>query len=224
MRLPMTLDDYIANPANRFATVAMCDTNGLLRGQMVSTANLRGIVHDPGALNAVSQTFRHFIGGMQKYPGDMTLLFLPTVNSCRRFAAGTFAPPGLTWGHENRTTCLRIVGHDAASLRLENRLPGTDTNPCLTVAATLAATLAAGIIEAAEPEAGTVGNGHARQAPRDFGHAMPEAVAELRGSAFARDWLGPRVVETFAASREGQYNGFRRKVPDVELERFFDLG
>ena len=42
----MTLDDYIADPANRFATVAMCDTNGLLRGQMVSTASLRGIAQN----------------------------------------------------------------------------------------------------------------------------------------------------------------------------------
>ncbi|OZA01705.1 MAG: glutamine synthetase, partial [Rhodobacterales bacterium 17-64-5] len=42
----MTLDDYIADPANRFATVAMADTNGLLRGQMVSTASLRGIVRN----------------------------------------------------------------------------------------------------------------------------------------------------------------------------------
>ena len=40
----MTLDDYLADPANRFATVAMADTNGLLRGQMVSTSSLRGIV------------------------------------------------------------------------------------------------------------------------------------------------------------------------------------
>ena len=39
----MTLAAYIADPANRFATVAMTDTNGLLRGQMVSTRSLKGI-------------------------------------------------------------------------------------------------------------------------------------------------------------------------------------
>jgi hypothetical protein len=39
---PMTLDDYLADPASRFATVAMTDTNGLLRGQMVSVDSLRG--------------------------------------------------------------------------------------------------------------------------------------------------------------------------------------
>ena len=39
----MRLEDYIADPASRFATVAMADTNGLLRGQMVSVSSLKGI-------------------------------------------------------------------------------------------------------------------------------------------------------------------------------------
>ncbi|TXH81929.1 MAG: glutamine synthetase [Rhizobium sp.] len=183
----------------------------------------RPIFHDPAQKNGVSQTFRHFIGGLQTYIGDMTLLFQPTVNSYRRFAPGTFAPPGLSWGYENRTTCFRIVGHDAGSLRVENRLPGADTNPYLTVAATIAAGIA-GILEQIEPEPETIGNGYAQEPERDFARSMPEAIERLRGSAFAKDWLGARFVEAFASTRESQHNEFRRKIPDVELERFFDLG
>jgi glutamine synthetase len=53
----MTLDDYLADPASRFATVAMADTNGLLRGQMVSVGSLKGIAKNgmgmaPGATGA----------------------------------------------------------------------------------------------------------------------------------------------------------------------------
>ena len=51
-----------------------------------------------------------------------------------------------------------------------------------------------------------------------------EAIDRLRGSDFAKDWLGPRFVEAFTATRECQHDEFRRRVPDVELERFFDLG
>ena len=40
----MTAEDYLADPASRFATVAMTDTNGLLRGQMVSVGSLKGIM------------------------------------------------------------------------------------------------------------------------------------------------------------------------------------
>ena len=41
--MTMTLDNYLADPTSRFATVAMTDTNGLLRGQMVSVRSLAGI-------------------------------------------------------------------------------------------------------------------------------------------------------------------------------------
>jgi glutamine synthetase len=181
------------------------------------------VFHDPSGKNGVSRTFLHFLGGLQKYIGDMTLVFQPTVNSYRRFAPGTFAPPGLTWGYENRTTCFRIVGHDAGSLRVENRLPGADTNPYLTAAATIAAGVA-GVIEQIEPDPETIGSGYAQTPPRDFARSMPEAITRLRGSTFAKDWLGARFVEAFSATREGQYDEFRRKVPDVELARFFDLG
>ena len=184
----------------------------------------RSIFHDPSGKDNVSQRFRHFIGGLQRYIGDMTLIFQPTVNSYRRFAPGTFAPPGLTWGFENRTTCFRIVGHDAGSLRVENRLPGADTTPYRPVAATVAAGVA-GIVEKIDPEPEVIGNGYARagEGP-DFARSMPEAIGRLRNSAFARDWLGDRFIDAFASSRQSQHDEFCRKVPDVELQRFFDLG
>lgn len=181
------------------------------------------LFHDPNARHHMSETFRHFIGGLQRHIGDLTLLFLPTVNAYRRFAAGTFAPPALTWGYENRTTCFRVVGHDAGSLRVENRLAGSDANPYLNAAATLAAGLD-GIANRVEPEEETRGNGYAAETGPDFARSMPEAIARLQGSALARDWLGPRFVEAFCASRQCQYDEFAAKVPDVELERFFDLG
>ncbi|MDQ2065261.1 glutamine synthetase family protein [Xinfangfangia sp. CPCC 101601] len=173
--------------------------------------------------NGVSQTFRWFLGGLQAYIGDMTLIFQPTVNSYRRFAPGTFAPPGLTWGYENRTTCFRLVGHDSGSLRVENRLPGADCNPYLSAAATIAAGVA-GILNKIEPDDEVIGSGYAQEPTRDFARSMPEAIERLRGSDFAKDWLGPRFVEAFTATRQCQYDEFRRRVPDVELERFFDLG
>lgn len=178
---------------------------------------------DGSQKNGVSQIFRWFLGGLQAYIGDMTLIFQPTVNSFRRFAPGTFAPPGLTWGYENRTTCFRLVGHDANSLRVENRLPGADTNPYLTTAATLAAGIA-GILNRIEPEPEVIGSGYAQEPKRDFARSMPDAIARLRASDFARDWLGTAFVDGFTATRESQHDEFRKKVPDVELNRFFDLG
>ncbi len=182
------------------------------------------VFHDPDGAHGMSETFMHFLGGMQHYLGEMSLLFLPTVNSYRRFAPGTFAPPSLTWGYENRTSCLRIVGHDAPTLRVENRLPGADVNAFLVVSAMLAAGVA-GVTEKIEPEPETLGNGYEQTTSgSDYARSMPEAIERLQASAFARDWFGDRFVESFAATRQSQFDQFRTKVPDVELERFFDLG
>lgn len=107
---------------------------------------------------------------------------------------------------------------------MENRLPGGDTNSYLTCAATIAAGVA-GIIEKIDPPPDVIGNGHAiGNTGPDYAQTMPEAIARLRGSAFAQDWLGAQFVETFTATRESQYTEFCKKVPDVALARFFDLG
>ena len=184
----------------------------------------KSVFFDQSQPHGVSQSFRYFIGGLQKYAGDVALVFMPTLNSYRRFAPGTFAPPGLTWGFENRTTSFRVVGHDAGSLRVENRMPGADTNPYLTVAATVAAGMM-GLQEKLEPRAPIVGNGYDQVPPElQFPRTMQEAINRFRGSAFARNWFGDKFVEAFSATRQSQYDFFLRKVTDVELQRFFDLG
>lgn len=187
-------------------------------------ASGRPVFHDADGQHGMSETFMHFLGGLRRYLGDLSLLFLPTVNSYRRFAPDTFAPPGLTWGYENRTACLRVVGHDQETIRVENRLAGADANPYLIVAA-MAAAGTAGILEKADPGAATIGNGY-EQSPDgpDFARSMPAAIERLRGSAFARDWFGDAFVDGFATARQSQLDAFAVKVPDVELERFFDLG
>jgi glutamine synthetase len=189
----------------------------------VKGKNGKSLFYDAKAKHHMSQSFLYFIGGIQKYLADLTLMFLPCVNSYRRFAPGTFAPPSLGWGYENRSTALRVVGHSENSLRVENRLPGSDSNPYFTVAATLACGLA-GIAEKIEPSPEIIGNGYAQTvAGADFPRAMPDAIAKLHTSQFARATFGSRFVDAFCATRQSQLDSFAKKVPDVELQRFFDL-
>ncbi len=173
----------------------------------------------------MSDTFRYFIGGLQTYMAGMMLLCAPTVNSYRRFVEGTFAPPMLSWGVENRTCCFRVVGESPTDIRVENRLPGADSHPHLTMAASLAAGFA-GIAEKIAPSAETTGNGYipGQASGAEFARQMSDAIAALRASSHAREWLGDQFVDAFASSREGQLNEFQSKVPDVELMRFFELG
>jgi glutamine synthetase len=180
---------------------------------------------DAGSPDRMSATFRHFIGGLQAWLPEFMLVFAPTVNSWRRFAPGTFAPPAFTWGIENRTTCLRVVGGGPKSIRVENRLPCADANPYLTAAATLAAGLA-GIEARLEPTAATVGNRyrpehrHGKPLPTD----MAAAIRAFAQSACAKDWLGERFVEAYAATRTAQLRQFQGKSLIDERRRFFELG
>jgi glutamine synthetase len=180
---------------------------------------------DAEAPNKMSKRFRHFIAGVQKHLPEFMLMFAPTVNSWRRFAEGTFAPPAFTWGIENRTTCLRVVGHSPQSIRVENRLPCADANAYLTAAATIAAGLA-GIQAELAPSEATVGNGylpdnrHGPALPTD----MKAAIQALRESACAKEWLGERFVETYSATRESQLKQFAGKSLIDERRRFFELG
>lgn len=193
----------------------------------VSLADTEGesVFWNAQAPDRMSETFRQFIGGMQTYLPALMLIFAPTVNAWRRFAPGTFAPPAFSWGVENRTTAFRVVGHGARSLRVENRLPCSDANPHLVIAATLAAGLA-GIEEGLEPSAPTRGNGYVPGVAQ--GPALPDgmnaAIEALRGSSLAADWLSPRFVETFSATRADQARKFEGKTLIDERRRFFELG
>ncbi len=180
---------------------------------------------DENKSNRMSPQFHHFIGGLQTYLPDLMLAFAPTVNAWRRFAEGTFAPPAYTWGIENRTCCMRVVGDTPSSLRVENRLPGSDTNPHIVVAATLAAGLA-GIANKTKPTEHTVGNGYLPGV--GFGEplldGMDKAIETLQQSDMAKDWLGESFVQAYAATRRAQLNGFEDKDLIDERRRFFELG
>ena len=183
------------------------------------------LFYDANSDHNMSKDFRHFMGGMQQILPEMMLIFAPTVNSWRRYAEGTFAPPAFTWGVENRTTGFRVVGEQPHSLRFENRLPCSDANPYLAMAATLAAGLH-GIEKQFEPTAPTVGNGYIPGAGegKPLSKDMKSAIELLAGSANARDCLGDRFVDAYVSTRSAQLDTFKDKTLMDERRRFFELG
>jgi glutamine synthetase len=70
---------------------------------------------------------------------ELMLAYAPTRNSYRRFAGGDFAPQDNSVDVESRLAAVRLI--DGPSPHLENRIPGADSNPYLTIAATLHAIL-----------------------------------------------------------------------------------
>jgi glutamine synthetase len=141
--------------------------------------------------------------------------------SPQRFAARSWAPTSLAWGHDNRTCGFRIVGH-GQSLRTETRIPGGDANPYLAFAALLAGGLH-GIEQGLELPPPLEANAYESDAER-FPSTLREAIAELEGSALARAALGDEVVDHYLNYGRTEQRLFDEVVTCYERERLFERG
>jgi glutamine synthetase len=156
-----------------------------------------------------SERFHHFIGGLQAYLPDMMLVFAPFVNSYRRFIKGSMAPVNLLWGHDNRTTGLRIPRSGPTARRVETRVAGADANPYLVMAATLAAGLA-GMEDKLEPTPALEGSAYDHS--HDLARTFLVALEQFEASASARKLLGNRFVTAFASVKEIEYQNYLNEV------------
>ncbi|RAY16785.1 glutamine synthetase [Actinomadura craniellae] len=161
----------------------------------------------------------HFVAGILATMRDFTLLYAPNVNSYKRFVEGSFAPTTIAWGTDNRTCALRLVGA-GASARVENRVPGGDTNPYLALAAMLGAGLH-GIENRLELEPEQRGNAYAADRPK-IPTTLRDARNAFHGSAVARSILGDEVVDHYTNMADVELKAFDAAVTDWELRRSFE--
>lgn len=113
-----------------------------------------------GNLFAADNTvLRHAVAGCLTAMRASTLLFAPHANSYARLVPNSHAPTGVAWGHDNRTTALRIPGGAPQATRIEHRVSGGDVNPYLMLAGILGAAMN-GIEDQVEPPAPLSGNAY----------------------------------------------------------------
>jgi glutamine synthetase len=164
--------------------------------------------------------FESFLAGQLAALRELSLLLAPNINSYKRFAAGSFAPTAIAWGHDNRTCSLRVVG-EGPSLRFENRVGGADLNPYLALAAITAAGLH-GVEAGLELE--PVFEGDAYGAPH-----LPRVPSSLRdardlfaSSEIARAAFGEDVVAHYVNAADVELAAFGSAVTDWERYRGFE--
>jgi glutamine synthetase len=168
-----------------------------------------------------SDVFKQYLAGQIAVLKELAIFVAPTINSYKRFAAGSWAPTTLAWGHDNRTCGFRIVGH-GATLRTETRIPGGDVNPYLAFAALLAAGLH-GIEQGLELPPRLEGNAYESDAER-FPHSLREAIAALENGTVARGALGDEVVDHYLNYARTEQRLFDDVVTCYERERMFERG
>ncbi len=188
------------------------DKNGELTNAFAGDGSLAGI--------ACSEEFRWFLGGWMRYAADFMVCYAPTVNSYKRFQAGSWAPTALAWSPDNRTAGFRVVG-TGPSLRIECRIPGADVNPYLAYSAVIASGLE-GIGRRIEPPPAYVGDVYSAQDEVMLPGSLEEAIASFEGSELARSAFGADVVEHYAHFFTTEANAYRRAVTDWERVRYFE--
>ena len=110
------------------------------------------LFYDAGGKYLLSDTCRHYIGGLLAHTPALLAIIAPTTNSYRRLVPGFEAPVNLVYSSRNRSACIRIPEYfsSPASRRLEYRIPDPSCNPYLAFAAMLMAGVD-GIINEIEP-------------------------------------------------------------------------
>ncbi|MBA2740948.1 MAG: glutamine synthetase [Actinobacteria bacterium] len=165
--------------------------------------------------------FDRFLAGQIAAFEELAIFLAPTINSYKRYAAGSWAPTTLAWAEDNRTCGFRIVGHGAAK-RVETRIPGGDVNPYLAFAAIIAAGLH-GIESELELPPALEGNAYESDAKR-FPSTLNEAVAALESGSVARAAFGDRVVDHYLNYARTEQALFDKNVTDWERMRYFERG
>lgn len=184
----------------------------------------QGVFFDPHAPHGMSLIQRQFLAGVQRLLPEFLALYAQTVNSFSRLIPGYWAPTVASWGYENRTTALRIIGGSEKSQRIEMRVGSADANPYIALAALLGSGLY-GIEQAWTPSEPVIGNAYDEPHPPEqhFPLTLWDAAQRLKNSAPAHALFGGAFIEHYVATREWEERQFRRHITDWELARYFEI-
>ncbi len=99
------------------------------------------LFYDETGYAGLSDTARHYIGGILKHAPSLLAFTNPTVNSYHRLVPGFEAPISLVYSQRNRSACVRIpiTGANPKAKRVEFRCPDPSANPYLAFSALLLA-------------------------------------------------------------------------------------
>ena len=166
--------------------------------------------------NILSNLMKNYIGGLQEYTPKLMPIHAPNVNSYRRLFATWDAPRNTKWGIGNRSCGFRIPSNEEKSMRIENRISGSDTNPYLIIAANLAAGYL-GIKNKIKPTQETkksVFDDKKSSLPKN----MEEAILIFEKDEDLAEVFSQKFIRTIAAIRRVEYQAYLKVISSWERE------
>ncbi len=171
----------------------------------------------------ISALMRQYIAGQLHCLPHILPMYAPTINSYKRLVEGAWAPTTLTWGMDNRTTALRVLNNSHKACRLETRVIGSDANPYLAMAASLASGLYGIKHKLKLEQSPTTGNGYQDFSNGHLPRTLEDATHKMKQSPIAKEILGEKFAEHFTLTREWEWKQHLKAVTDWEYRRYFEI-
>lgn len=195
---------------------------------MSLTKNGKNAFYDPSDKNGLSQDAYYFIAGLLKNIKGLAAVTNPLVNSYKRLVPGYEAPVYLAWSCSNRTALIRVPASRGAGTRVELRCPDPSSNPYLVLAVLLQAGLdgiknklqvpdeiVANIFKMTDKERKEAGI-------ENLPNNLYEAVNFMSESTLAKEALGEHIYENYLEGKYAEWDDYRTKVHDWELENYLN--
>ncbi len=184
--------------------------------------------YDENGKNGLSDTAYYFIAGLLKHIKGLSAVTNPLVNSYKRLVPGYEAPAYLAWSCSNRTALIRVPASRGMGTRVELRCPDPSSNPYLVLAVLLQAGLdgiknklqvpdeiVANIFKMDSDERKALGI-------ESLPNNLYEAVKFMKESELAKKALGEHIYENYVEGKEAEWDDYRTKVHDWEIENYLN--
>ncbi len=178
----------------------------------------------------ITDTCRHFIGGLLEHARALVALTAPSVISYKRLQPHAWSGTFTAWGYDNREGFVRVPSTQwedpESTARIELKASDNTANPYLSLFGILAAG-EDGIereIDPGEPVDGDPGALTQQERDRRGIERLPEtlgeALDELESDKILTDKLGEALVEGYVAEKRTEWNNSKRAVSDWDIDTY----
>jgi glutamine synthetase len=180
----------------------------------------------------ISPLAKQYIAGQLKHARGICAILAPLVNSYKRLVPGYEAPVYVSWARVNRSALIRVPKNrpnKPQAARIELRFPDPSCNPYLAFAVMLRAGLE-GIennMDAPDPVEENLyhfdESERRRRNIQTLPGTLPEALTEMEKDELVRETLGDHIVDRLLEAKREEWDDFRMRVTQWELDRYLDV-
>ena len=162
---------------------------------------------------SLSKIALNMIAGIIEHAPALAAFTNPTVNAYKRLGPDTLAPYRSNWGHDNRSTMVRIPPERGQGTRLELRIGDGAGNPYVVIASVLAAALD-GIERELVCPPDVQGWAYENESSPVLPMSLDAALNALAEDHILADALGRVFVETFVTMKRDEVARYTEAVAD----------